>query len=154
MKKTGWFYAILMGAIGLIIWLMLSNGPQTASPIQPSAPLNTNIFEGIWNNLADQFHHPLAILLLQIITIILAARLLGTLFRKIGQPAVIGEIVAGIALGPSLLGWVWPEAMAFLFPANSLGNLQFLSQIGLLLFMFVIGMELDTPQQGPRSHNY
>jgi Kef-type K+ transport system membrane component KefB len=144
MKKTGWFYTILMGAIGLIIWLMLSNGPRTAFPIQPSAPLNTNIFEGVWNNLADQFHHPLAILLLQIITIILAARLLGTLFRKIGQPAVIGEIVAGIALGPSLLGWVWPEAMAFLFPANSLGNLQFLSQIGLLLFMFVIGMELDT----------
>jgi len=152
MKKTGWFYAILMGAIGLIIWLMLSNGPKTAASLQPSAPLNTNIFEGIWNNLADQFHHPLAILLLQIITIILAARLLGTLFRKIGQPAVIGEIVAGIALGPSLLGWAWPEAMAFLFPANSLGNLQFLSQIGLLLFMFVIGMELDTKSIRNKAH--
>ncbi len=144
MKKTGWFYTIVMGAIGLLIWFMLSNGPKTRSPIQPTAPSNTNVYEGVWNNLADQFHHPLAILLLQIITIILAARVLGTLFRKIGQPAVIGEIVAGIALGPSLLGWVWPDAMAFLFPANSLGNLQFLSQIGLLLFMFVIGMELDT----------
>jgi Kef-type K+ transport system membrane component KefB len=59
------------------------------------------------------------------------------------QPVVMGEIIAGIALGPSLLGTALPDASNFLFPAASLGNLQMLSQVGLILFMFVIGMELD-----------
>jgi Kef-type K+ transport system membrane component KefB len=87
--------------------------------------------------------HPLAILLGQIITIIVVARFFGWMFRKIGQPTVIGEIIAGIVLGPSLLGMYFPEFSTALFPVDSLGNLQFLSQIGLILFMFVIGMELD-----------
>jgi Kef-type K+ transport system membrane component KefB len=64
-------------------------------------------------------------------------------FKKIGQPTVIGEIIAGIVLGPSLLGMYFPDFSAALFPVESLGNLKFLSQIGLILFMFVIGMELD-----------
>jgi Kef-type K+ transport system membrane component KefB len=63
-------------------------------------------------------------------------------FQKIGQPTVIGEIIAGIVLGPSLVGMYFPEFSAALFPEESLGNLKFLSQIGLILFMFV-GMELD-----------
>ena len=86
--------------------------------------------------------HPLALLLFQIITIVLVARIFGWIFRKIGQPSVVGEIVAGIVLGPSLLGMFYPEFSGMLFPKESLGNLQFLSQIGLILFMFVIGMEL------------
>jgi Kef-type K+ transport system membrane component KefB len=67
----------------------------------------------------------------------------GWVFKKIGQPTVIGEIIAGIVLGPSLLGMYFPGFSAALFPVESLGNLKFLSQIGLILFMFVIGMELD-----------
>jgi Kef-type K+ transport system membrane component KefB len=86
-------------------------------------------------------------LLAQIITIILVARLFGWICKKIGQPSVIGEIVAGIVLGPSLLGLYFPAFSAFLFPVQSLGNLQFLSQIGLILFMFVVGMELDLKVQ-------
>jgi Kef-type K+ transport system membrane component KefB len=69
---------------------------------------------------------------------------LGWLFKKIGQPAVIGETVAGIILGPSLLGLLFPGIFHFIFPVESLPNLRFLSQIGLILFMFIIGMELDT----------
>jgi len=103
--------------------------------------------KGHWNDflssLSQNLHHPLAILLAQIITIILVARFFGWIFRKIGQPSVIGEIIAGIVLGPSLLGLYFPEFSIALFPVDSLGNLQFLSQIGLILFMFVIGMELD-----------
>jgi Kef-type K+ transport system membrane component KefB len=87
--------------------------------------------------------HPLAILLLQIVTIVLVARLFSWICRKIGQPTVIGEIVAGIVLGPSLVGLYFPEFSSFLFPEQSLSNLEFLSQIGLILFMFVVGMELD-----------
>jgi Kef-type K+ transport system membrane component KefB len=82
-------------------------------------------------------------LLLQLVVIIVAARLVGKLFQKIGQPHVLGEIVAGIVLGPSLLGWLSPETMAFLFPASSMEMLKLLSQIGVALFMFVVGMDLD-----------
>ena len=100
-----------------------------------------------WDDFLTSMIHnvqdPLAILLAQIIMIILVARLFGWFFKKIGQPSVIGEIIAGIALGPSLLGLYFPDFFHALFPANSLENLKFLSQIGLILFMFVIGMELD-----------
>jgi Kef-type K+ transport system membrane component KefB len=96
--------------------------------------------------LSSLFHnlqHPLPLLLLQIITIVLVARIFGWIFRKIGQPTVIGEIIAGIVLGPSLFGLYFPEVKEALFPVASLGILQMLSQVGLIFFMFVIGMELD-----------
>jgi len=99
--------------------------------------------EQITDTLHHNVVHPLAILLLQIITIIVTARVFSFLFRKIGQPSVIGEIIAGIFLGPSFLGMFFPEFSLFLFPKSSIGNLQFLSQVGLILFMFIVGMELD-----------
>lgn len=82
-------------------------------------------------------------LLLQIAVILVLARLIGWLFRKIQQPQVIGEMVAGILLGPSLLGWLAPGVSATLFPPESLGYLNALSLIGLLIFMFLVGLELD-----------
>jgi Kef-type K+ transport system membrane component KefB len=97
--------------------------------------------------------HPLALLLLQLIVIIGAARGLGALFTRIGQPAVIGEMLAGILLGPSLLGWLAPRAEAFLFPAASLSVLQLLSQIGVILFMFLVGMELNLQSLRHRAHS-
>ncbi len=85
-------------------------------------------------------------LLPQIGAILVAARLVGGLFRGMGQPRVIGEIVAGILLGPSLLGWVAPGVFGALFPPESLDALNVLSQIGLILFMFLVGLELDAGQ--------
>lgn len=95
------------------------------------------------DSLINNLEHPLALLLAQIVTIILTARIFGWICTKIGQPSVIGEMIAGIFLGPSLVGLYFPEFSASLFPAHSLGNLQFLSQIGLILFMYIVGMELD-----------
>src|SRR6185369_1446734 len=69
----------------------------------------------------------LELLIAQILTILIAARLIGWLFRKINQPRVIGEMVAGILLGPSLFGWVAPDLHATLFPPASLGYLSSLS---------------------------
>ena len=83
------------------------------------------------------------LLLAQIIVILVAARLTGALVRRFGQPQVVGEMLAGIALGPSLLGAYAPSISAALFPANSLGFLNALSQIGLLVFMFLVGLEVD-----------
>jgi Kef-type K+ transport system membrane component KefB len=85
----------------------------------------------------------LELLIAQILTILAAARLIGWLFRKIHQPRVIGEMVAGILLGPSLFGWLAPGLHETLFPAASLGYLSALSYVGLLLFMFLVGLELD-----------
>ena len=86
---------------------------------------------------------PLPLLLLQVVVVVVVARLVGSLFKRFGQPSVIGEMLAGILLGPSLLGWVWPAGQQLLFPANSMGALRLLSQIGVILFMFVVGADLD-----------
>src|SRR5688500_6259448 len=85
----------------------------------------------------------LPLLLIQIIVVLLAARLVGALVRRLGQPQVVGEMLAGIALGPSLLGAHAPVLSTVLFPPASLGFLNALSQIGLLVFMFLVGLELD-----------
>ena len=85
----------------------------------------------------------LKLLILQIVVICAVARALGWLFAWLHQPRVVGEMVAGILLGPSLLGWAAPAAMAQLFPPQGLGALYSLSQVGLLLFMFQVGLELD-----------
>ncbi|MGA3077331.1 MAG: cation:proton antiporter [Bryobacteraceae bacterium] len=82
-------------------------------------------------------------LVLQIAVILVAARLVGFLFQKIHQPQVMGEMVAGILLGPSLLGWLAPGVSAALFPPASLSYLNALSQVGLVVFMFVVGLALN-----------
>lgn len=88
-------------------------------------------------------HDPLTRFLIQVVVIIAACRGLGLLARWMGQPAVIAEVGAGIVLGPSLLGWVSPGTFHDLFPVGSLGVVRTVSQLGLLLFMFLVGLELD-----------
>jgi Kef-type K+ transport system membrane component KefB len=85
----------------------------------------------------------LSTLLIQIVVILITARVIGLLFRRIHQPQVIGEMVAGILLGPSLLGWLAPGISTWLFPPASLGSLNALSQIGMVVFMFLVGLEFD-----------
>ena len=72
----------------------------------------------------------------------MAARLAASAFRIVGQPGVVGEMAAGLLLGPSLLGRVLPVVMNSLFPADGLGPLYALSQVGLVLFMFLVGLEV------------
>lgn len=148
------FYIVIIGGFtALIKWIvqMGENNLETAmNVVVPETGKSqwSLFFEAFMHN----FTHPLAILLLQIVTIILVARLFSWGCRKIGQPAVIGEIAAGIVLGPSLVGMYFPEFSTFLFPEQSLGNLGLLSQIGLVLFMFVIGMELDLKVLQKQAH--
>jgi Kef-type K+ transport system membrane component KefB len=139
------FYLLtICGFSGLLYWFLIKG--QTLESQSTAAKIpdpDASSLDQFIATLAHDVHNPLAILLLQIITIIIVARIFGWLCLKIGQPSVIGEIAAGIFLGPSLIGTYFPEFSLFLFPKQSLGNLQFLSQIGLILFMFIIGMELD-----------
>jgi Kef-type K+ transport system membrane component KefB len=131
---------------GLIFYLLHRGGSLDESMPRISKFTNGGSTDGgVFASLFQaNLREALPRLLLQIIIIIATTRLLGSLFKKIGQPAVIGETVAGIILGPSLLGILFPSAFHFLFPVESLPNLRFLSQIGLILFMFIVGMELDT----------
>ena len=81
--------------------------------------------------------------LLAVAVAVAAARVLGWLAVRVRQPRVVGELLAGIVLGPSLLGLVWPAATGYLFPAQVMPGLQALAQLGLVLFMFLVGVELD-----------
>jgi Kef-type K+ transport system membrane component KefB len=135
-------YATLVGlpALALLIILRVGNGVAargeaiTAAASRPAAPVT---------GAPSATAFDLRLLLIQIIVILVAARLIGALVRRLGQPQVVGEMLAGIALGPSVLGAQAPSVSALLFPAGSLGFLNTLSQIGLLVFMFLVGLELD-----------
>ncbi|WP_284652682.1 cation:proton antiporter [Flavobacterium terrisoli] len=142
--KNTLFYLVITGGFGYLMYWIIEQGKLLEVGRKIVSPSST---DSEWIQfLSSLFHnlkHPLALLLFQIIAIVLVARIFGWIFRKIGQPSVIGEIIAGIVLGPSLFGLYFPDMKEALFPVESLGNLQMLSQVGLILFMFVIGMELD-----------
>ena len=87
-------------------------------------------------------HSPL---LLQLVIILATARACGLLLRYIGQPPVIGEMAAGLVLGPIVFGAWFPEFHAVVFAPDSLGGLSSLSMLGLVLFMFIVGAELRAP---------
>lgn len=143
-QKNYIIYVLMLIIFGGLIYAAIEAGSRFAHHTVGNVTTNdVSPFTLFTNFLMDNLHHPLTILLIQIIAVLLMVRLFGFLFNYIGQPGVIGEIVAGIVLGPSVLGFFFPDIFHFLFPASSLTNLELLSQVGLILFMFVIGMELD-----------
>ena len=91
-------------------------------------------------------------LVLQIAVILAVCRVVGSLFRLIHQPRVVGEMFAGILLGPSLLGWVAPHFSAYLFPTSSLGFLNALSQVGVVIFMFLVGLGINPKELKSQGH--
>ena len=156
MNRNLIIYILTIAIFGSLLWLVFDQGTkleiEQGARAQPEARAEGQSLEAMaqesataafLTNLSQNIEHPLSLLLLQIATIVVFSRLLGFLFTKIGQPLVIGEIIAGIFLGPSLLGFFWPGISNFLFQPDSLPNLQFLSQLGLILFMFIVGLELD-----------
>jgi len=152
--RNVFFYVVIIGSFStLIYWIDFMGSQQEIASkiIQPTS--EKSAWLEFAHSLILNVTHPLAILLAQIVAIIFVSRLFAWGFRKIGQPTVIGEIVAGIVLGPSLVGLFFPEFTAFLFPAQSMGNLQFLSQIGLILFMFIVGMEIDVNVLKNKAHD-
>lgn len=98
------------------------------------------------NGLLQNSASGLGRLFLQLFVILVGCAIVAAIFTRAGQPAVVGEMMAGILLGPSLFGWLAPQAFGFLFAPSTLEPLRLLSQIGVCLFMFAVGMELDVSQ--------
>jgi Kef-type K+ transport system membrane component KefB len=133
--KTIIFYAIMLGgSVMLFLWIR-SVGNSLLAPA-----LGGRFSQGTLEDRVEVLHH----VLLALVVIILCARGLGWIFGKIHQPPVIGEMVAGILLGPSLLGRVFPGASAYLLPPAVAPFLSVIAQVGIILYMFLVGVELNT----------
>jgi Kef-type K+ transport system membrane component KefB len=96
----------------------------------------------------DALYH----VLLAMLAVVVTARVLGSVMRRVGQPRVVGELVAGLLLGPSFLGRVAPGLASALLPPVAVQALGVLSQVGVVLFMFLVGLELDPRSLRERSH--
>jgi Kef-type K+ transport system membrane component KefB len=136
--------AMVVGAVILFLLIDASGGklvaPELAAPGVKGAPSV--------GGKPDALVHVLVALTAVLIT----GRLLSLLFRYVGQPPVIGEVVAGILLGPSLLGQVWPEAMEFVLPPAVAPFLALIAQLGVILYMFLVGLELNPGVLRERLH--
>src|SRR5690349_8878811 len=170
MNRNLIFYTVVIAVFGSLIWLVFNQGTNLSEIQSPTTTAaNTNGAPSVENpdlattapagvvaafllSLFANLGHPLSLLLIQIVVIVLLSRFLASLVSKIGQPMVIGEIIAGILLGPSVLGYFFPGVSQFIFQAASLPNLNFLSQLGLILFMFIIGLELDIQLLKNKAH--
>lgn len=152
LRKLSWLYAstLLMACVVIMSVLRLGSAlppPEGATAVASKTIETTATAEsalsGLTRTLKANLDNPLGHLLMQLFGVIALAGLAGRVCKRIGQPPVVGEIVVGILLGPSLFGLLSPWAFAFVFPSDSLGTLRVLSQIGACLFMFTVGTELD-----------
>ena len=106
-KKNYLIYAVMLLLFGALIYMAIEEGDRFSHhAVASSTVAEDTPFTMFCQFVTDNLHHPLSILLIQIIAVLLMVRLFGFLFKHIGQPGVIGEIVAGIVLGPSVLGCV------------------------------------------------
>lgn len=137
------FYLVTLLLLTILIFGVFYFGRYLEEPIMHHSSSHDAHKKINWDSFLQIVKGPVTVFILQLVLIIIVCGICGLLFKKIGQPAVVGEIAAGIILGPSFLHPVLPAVSAFIFPDGSLGNLNMLSQLGLILFMFIIGMEVD-----------
>jgi len=131
------YSATLLIAVGLF-FLIRSAGLKLA-PLQRTIPSATALPVS-HSETPNVFLH----VLVALTVIVIVARLLAALFRWLHQPQVMGEVVSGLLLGPSFLGWLAPQAYVQLLPADIASYLAVIAQVGIILFMFLVGLELDT----------
>ena len=143
--KTALAYGAMIAAAVAVFGLIRHAGQDL---VAPDAPTLAAPRVGMSNAAGDALLH----ILLALVVVIVLARIVGALFKFLNQPAVIGEVLAGILLGPSLLGRVAPDVSAYVLPPTVAPFLGVLSQVGVILYMFVVGLELDTRLLRQRTH--
>jgi Kef-type K+ transport system membrane component KefB len=139
-------YALMILIAAGLLWLILSYGSERLSPAATEAA-STTAPSGAVHKLDPLYH-----VFLSLVLILLLGRWLGKLCIHFGQPRVIGEMVAGIMLGPSLLGYFWPAATAFILPPHAQPALKIIAQVGVVLYMFLVGLELNAGLLRSRAH--
>jgi len=136
-SRSALIYASSIGAsIGIFFLirhfghsLVVTAAPGPQGPVRPTASEAPGILLHV---------------LLALVVILVAARILGAMFRRMNQPQVMGEVIAGILLGPSFLGWLAPKLAVEVLPVNITPYLALISQVGVVLYMFLVGLDLDT----------
>jgi Kef-type K+ transport system membrane component KefB len=149
LNASGWktlciYVLMILGTIAAFLWIR-SIGGGLAAPDPGGVPFGPAADKGK----TDVLLH----VLVALVVVIVAARGLGALFRYLHQPPVIGEVIAGICLGPSLLGRIAPAATAYLLPPSVAPFLSVIAQVGVILFMFLVGLELDTSVLRKKTHS-
>lgn len=144
-RATAVHYLLLVGIPASILALVLWLGPDQQSTLAALTPSvdSTVVTAAAVSTPAPAANVQVGLLVAQLLAVLLAARAAGYLLERIGQPRVIGEMLAGILLGPSILGTLLPSVSTALFPVTSLGFLSALSQLGVLMFLFLVGLHLD-----------
>lgn len=142
--RTALVYAVMIALACLALWGIHLAGSGLSAPL-PAGP--TSAAATTHGSGAVLFH-----VLVAMVVIVLAARACGALFARLSQPAVVGEVIAGIALGPSVLGALAPSVSLALLPPNVAPYLGILAQVGVILFMFLVGLELDTSLLRDKPH--
>jgi Kef-type K+ transport system membrane component KefB len=139
-------YAVMLGAAAVAYWLIRMHGLGLVPPEPAAGQLPFGPAGGATH--FDALMH----VLLALVVVIVVARGVGSLFAYFAQPPVVGEIIAGILLGPSVLGRFAPDAQAFLLPKEVAPFLGVLSNVGVILYMFLVGVELDPTLLRKRGH--
>jgi Kef-type K+ transport system membrane component KefB len=135
-RATAGFVVLVAAAIGIFLWIRSIGIGLTA----PAPATHQGVLA---RGSSGSQLHTLQHVLLALAVVIAAARAVGYLFRRLGQPPVIGEVIAGILLGPSLLGHLWPEAAETVLPASIAPSVRVIAQIGIVLYMFLVGLDLN-----------
>jgi len=156
MHRSATLYLSIVGFAALGILFILHAGDRLSRPAVPLGnnsqteigspdipPAGVSLSDSIEKRLELNAENPLSRFFLQLFVVITISYSVGWIFTRCGQPAVVGEMMAGVLLGPSLFGLVAPHAFQFVFAAASLDPLHLLSQVGVCLFMFAVGMEMD-----------
>jgi K+:H+ antiporter len=139
------YAAMIAGAVALF-WLLRTYGEALSAP---AANLSAG---GVTATAASTAGNTFGHVLIALTAVILVGRLLGLLCVRIHQPPVIGEVIAGVLLGPSLLGAVSPEAYQFILPPSVAPLLGIIAQLGIVLYMFLVGLDLNPDLMRAQVH--
>jgi Kef-type K+ transport system membrane component KefB len=137
---------MVVGAVGLFLLIDRFGATLSAPEASAAAPVASGVVAAVPQ--ADPVVH----VLIALTAVLVAGRIVAALFRFIGQPPVIGEVVGGILLGPSFLGRVWPDAGEFILPPSVAPSLGMIAQLGVILYMFLVGLELNPSVLRARAH--